>query len=129
MCEKVLPYMPVFQPYRGKLAERNDREGRGNVGIIRSPIRASTLPDCGGPLSDGRPYRYAPECPLPAEEADISPNGADSRFDPERTMGAAFCRDAATVAGASKCTVRARGLTVRSSPRGMRVVRISAAMR
>src|SRR5262252_6374771 len=48
MCEKVLPYMPAFQPYRGKPAVRNDREGRGNVGIIRSPIRASTLPDGGG---------------------------------------------------------------------------------
>jgi hypothetical protein len=23
----------------------NDREGRGNVGIIRSPVRASILPD------------------------------------------------------------------------------------
>src|SRR6266487_2675624 len=40
--------MPAFQPYRGKPAVRNDREGRGNVGIIRSPVRASTLPDCGG---------------------------------------------------------------------------------
>jgi integrase/recombinase XerD len=30
---------------RGKPAVRNDREGRGNVGIIRSPVRASTLPD------------------------------------------------------------------------------------
>src|SRR6516225_4009348 len=39
---------PAFQPYRGKPAVRNDREGRGNVGIIRSPVRASTLPDCGG---------------------------------------------------------------------------------
>src|SRR6516165_6908877 len=48
MCEKVLPYMPAFQPYRGKPAVRNDGEGRGNVGIIRSPIRASTLPDGGG---------------------------------------------------------------------------------
>ena len=37
--------MPAFQPYRGKPAVRNDREGRGNVGIIRSPVRASTLPD------------------------------------------------------------------------------------
>ena len=45
MCEKVLPYMPAFQPYRGKPAVRNDGEGRGNVGIIRSPVRASTLPD------------------------------------------------------------------------------------
>ena len=42
---KVLLYMPAFQPYRGKPAVRNDREGRGNVGIIRSPIRASILPD------------------------------------------------------------------------------------
>src|SRR5258705_9033113 len=40
--------MPAFQPYRGKPAVRNDREGRGNVGIIRSPVRAATLPDCGG---------------------------------------------------------------------------------
>src|SRR5882757_7570441 len=40
--------MPAFQPYRGKPAVRNDGEGRGNVGIIRSPVRASTLPDCGG---------------------------------------------------------------------------------
>ena len=45
---KVLSYMPAFQPYRGNPAVRNDREGRGNVGIIRSPIRASTLPDGGG---------------------------------------------------------------------------------
>jgi hypothetical protein len=48
MRGKVLSYMPAFQPYRGKPAVRNDREGRGNIGIIRSPICASTLPDCGG---------------------------------------------------------------------------------
>src|SRR4030088_1711251 len=48
MWGKVLPYMPASQPYRGKPAVRNDREGRGNVGIMRSPVRASTLPDCGG---------------------------------------------------------------------------------
>jgi len=35
----------AFQPYWGKLAVRNDRGDRGNVGIIRSPIRASILPD------------------------------------------------------------------------------------
>jgi hypothetical protein len=35
--------MPAFQPYRGKPAVRNDREDRGNVGIIRSPVRASNL--------------------------------------------------------------------------------------
>src|SRR5260370_3986223 len=36
---------PAFQPYWGKLTVRNDRGDRGNVGIIRSPIRASILPD------------------------------------------------------------------------------------
>src|SRR5256885_12459432 len=40
--------MPASQPYGGNPAVRNDREGRGTVGIIRSPVRASTLPDCGG---------------------------------------------------------------------------------
>jgi hypothetical protein len=44
----VLPYMPALQPYRGKPAVRNDRGDRGKVGIIRSPVRASILPDCGG---------------------------------------------------------------------------------
>src|SRR6516165_4982183 len=38
---------PAFQPYWGKLTVRNDRGDRGNVGIIRSPIRASILPDLG----------------------------------------------------------------------------------
>ena len=36
---------PAFQPYRGKPAVRNVRGDRGNVGIIRSPLRASILPD------------------------------------------------------------------------------------
>src|SRR6202035_2950635 len=36
---------PTFQPYWGKPAVRNDRGDRGNVGIIRRPIRASILPD------------------------------------------------------------------------------------
>jgi hypothetical protein len=34
-----------LQPYWGKLTVRNDRGDRGNVGIIRSPIRASILRD------------------------------------------------------------------------------------
>src|SRR5580700_1794016 len=32
--------------YWGKPAVRNDRGDRGDVGIIRSPVRASILPDC-----------------------------------------------------------------------------------
>ncbi len=33
---------PAFQPYWGKLTVRNDRGDRGNVGIIRSLVRAKT---------------------------------------------------------------------------------------
>src|SRR5260370_20097311 len=36
---------PALKPYRGKPAARNFREGNGNVGIIRSPVRAIALPD------------------------------------------------------------------------------------
>ena len=47
---------PALKPYRGKPAVRNFRGGNGNVGIIRSPVRAIALPDrksartvlCGG---------------------------------------------------------------------------------
>jgi hypothetical protein len=42
---------PTFQPYWGKPAVRNDRGDRGNVGIIRSPIRASILPDYIGSIA------------------------------------------------------------------------------
>ena len=37
--------IPALKPYRGKLAVRNFRGGDGNVGIIRSPVRAIALPD------------------------------------------------------------------------------------
>ena len=36
---------PALEPYWGKPAVRNLREDDGNVGIIRSPIRAIVLPD------------------------------------------------------------------------------------
>jgi|HubBroStandDraft_1064217.scaffolds.fasta_scaffold34466_3 hypothetical protein len=36
---------PTLKPYRGKPAVRNFRGGDGNVGIIRSPVRAIALPD------------------------------------------------------------------------------------
>src|SRR3954454_2626441 len=49
---KAPPDRPAFQPYWGKPAVRNERGDRGNVGIIRSPVRASILPDCEGRLCD-----------------------------------------------------------------------------
>lgn len=36
---------PAFKPYWGKPDVRNFRGGDGNVGIIRSPVRAIALPD------------------------------------------------------------------------------------
>ena len=47
---KALSDLPALKPYWGKPAVRNFREGNGNVGIIRSPLRAFALPDqsCGG---------------------------------------------------------------------------------
>ena len=36
---------PALKPYWGKPAVRNFRGDDGNVGIIRSPIRAIVLPD------------------------------------------------------------------------------------
>ena len=42
---KALSDIPALKPYRGKPAERNFREDDGNVGIIRSPLRAIDLPD------------------------------------------------------------------------------------
>ena len=39
--------MPFFQPYWGKLSV-GMKGDRGDVGIIRSPIRASILPDLSG---------------------------------------------------------------------------------
>jgi len=42
---KVPSERPALEPYRGKPAVRNLRGGDGDVGIIRSPVRAIVLPD------------------------------------------------------------------------------------
>src|SRR5262245_647214 len=44
---KAPPDKPALKPYRGKPAVRNFRGDGGNVGIMRSPLRASVLPDRG----------------------------------------------------------------------------------
>src|SRR5215471_7181962 len=44
---KAASELPALKPYRGKPAVRNFRGGNGNVGIIRSPVRAIALPDNG----------------------------------------------------------------------------------
>jgi hypothetical protein len=42
---QVAPDRLALKPYWGKPTVRNFREGDGNVGIIRSPVRAIALPD------------------------------------------------------------------------------------
>jgi hypothetical protein len=42
---QVAPDKLALKPYWGKPTVRNFREGNGNVGIIRSPVRAIALPD------------------------------------------------------------------------------------
>src|SRR5260370_27081452 len=42
---KALSDKPALKPYWGNPAVRNFREGNGNVGIMRSPLRAIALPD------------------------------------------------------------------------------------
>src|SRR5215813_14209569 len=62
------PHREGDKPYRGKPAVRNLRRDDGNVGIIRSPVRAIVLPDrgrataSGDPVAPGnlRPYRDQP---------------------------------------------------------------------
>src|SRR6202140_3118872 len=44
---KALSDIPALKPYWGNPAVRNFRGGDGNVGIIRSPVRAIALPDYG----------------------------------------------------------------------------------
>jgi hypothetical protein len=52
-ARKAQPDRPALQPYWGKPAVRNERGGGGDVGIIRSPVRATILPD--------RPCRLRPQ--------------------------------------------------------------------
>ena len=62
---KAPPDRPAFQPYWGKPAVRNERGDRGNVGIIRSPVRASILPDHGCAVLWCAPGRVLPLRPRP----------------------------------------------------------------
>ena len=65
---KASPDIPAFKPYRGKPAVRNFRGGDGDVGIIRSPVRAIALPD----------NRHAVEDERALQERSSEPPGLES---------------------------------------------------
>ena len=60
---------PALKPYWGKPAVRNFRGGDGNVGIIRSPVRAIALPD----------NRHEAEEEESLQERSSEPLGLESR--------------------------------------------------
>ena len=59
--------IPALKPYWGKPAVRNFRGGDGNVGIIRSPVRAIALPDNRHEVEDERALRERSSDPLGLE--------------------------------------------------------------
>ena len=59
---------PALEPYRGKPAVRNLRGDNGDVGIIRSPVRAIVLPDSS--LTAGGFMRRRPALGRRGAEAD-----------------------------------------------------------
>src|SRR5216117_2607010 len=65
----------ALKPYRGKPAVRNFREGDGDVGIIRSPLRAIALPDR---APKGTLTRKRRVDPVGRGEASPSENGMSS---------------------------------------------------
>jgi hypothetical protein len=86
---------PAFQPYWGKPAVRNDRGDRGDVGIIRSPLRASVLPD----------------------RSTSAPSRRSAGFSPLRNMHAHFQTLDNKVSGHVQGLKLAQGLTL-SLPKG-----------
>ena len=62
---QALSESPALKPYRGKPAVRNFRGGDGNVGIIRSPVRAIALLDHWQATIKGRALRIEGNGPLP----------------------------------------------------------------
>ena len=66
--------IPALKPYWGKPAVRNFRGGDGNVGIIRSPVRAIALPDA---PAEAQEPQSVPDAPPETEDAGYSPAPAD----------------------------------------------------
>src|SRR6266508_2440337 len=93
---KAPPDRPAFQPYWGKPDVRNDRGGGGDVGIIRSPVRATALPDRNSHKPPRRAARRSGWAP-----AARSRGGTDTRAPSDGDAGWTYVGDR------GKCPVRA----------------------
>src|SRR5215471_15977278 len=66
---------PTLKPYRGEPAVRNFRGSNGNVGIIRSPVRAIALPDNRHEAENERVSRERSSDPLGPESCGAAREG------------------------------------------------------
>ena len=99
---KALSDKPALKPYWGKPTVRNFREGNGNVGIIRSPLRAIALPDQSlqyrkveqriGRTGNGdrRPERY-PARGIKERQVSSATHEPTAAEKPARARGAGLC--------------------------------------
>jgi hypothetical protein len=71
--------IPALKPYWGKPAVRNFRGGDGNVGIIRSPVRAIALPDNRHEVEDERALQERSSDPLGLESCTATVRNAVKR--------------------------------------------------
>src|SRR5258708_38727978 len=72
---KALSDIPALKPYWGKPAVRNFRGGDGNVGIIRSPVRAIALPDNRYEAENAKFLRERSSEPLGPESCAVTARG------------------------------------------------------
>jgi len=73
--------MLALKPYWGKPAVRNFRGGDGNVGIIRSPVRAIALLDhTEAIITNGQPFRVDGNGPCPRYAKNVKSQISDFKF-------------------------------------------------
>jgi len=76
---KALSENPALKPYWGKPAVRNFRGGKGDVGIIRSPVRALALPDWNQAENRSGAIKFLPDWPdLPRRSDGTAPDTASA---------------------------------------------------
>src|SRR6266705_3069685 len=90
---KALSDIPALKPYRGKLAVRNFRGGDGNVGIIRSPVRAIALPDNRHEAENAKFLRERTSDPLGPESCAATARDTVKRRQGYRRGGLSSCEN------------------------------------
>src|SRR6478672_8351750 len=84
---------PALKPYWGKPAVRNFRGGDGNVGIIRSPVRAIALPDNRYEVENSKFLRERTSDPLGPESCAATARDTVKRRQGYRRGGLLSCEN------------------------------------